>query len=239
MKNLLLLLICLPLFVFGQDAPEANLYEVVNIHVKKGQEKAFEAAVKAHNEKHHASGSKHAARLFYNINGPNGGTYAWILGPTNWTGMDTRPSDDKHNDDWNKVVDMVDHFESPHYWSFSEKLSNIVENESPAKRLIWTYDIKRGQRARWAELVGKVKQTYAEKRPNEHFWVVWNEFADTNAGNDAVIIFAFDKWSWLDRESNFSKDYEEVHGEGSWFTFMNQFRETIDGRVDFIRERID
>lgn len=239
MKNFLFVLLCLPMFAFSQEEPEANLFEVVNIYAKSGQEKALEAAVKAHNAKFHPEGGDHHARLFYNINGPAGGSYAWIMGPTSWTAMDSRPAKGDHDADWKKVTALVENFESPHYWSYSSELSNEVENVSPSKRLIWVYDIKWGQAKRWSELIGKVKQVYAEKRPAEPFWVLWNEFADAKAGMDAVIIFAFDKWSWMDRESTFSKQYEDVHGEGSWHHFMNEFGETVDGRVDFIRERID
>ena len=238
MKNLLFVLLFLPLIAFSQEEPPA-LFEVVNIHAKLGQEKALEAAVKAHNEKFHSEDGDYHARLFYNINGPSGGTYAWIMGPTSWTAMDNRPMEGDHDADWKKVTALAEKFESPHYWSYSSKLSNEVESVSPGKRLIWVYDIKRGQAKRWAELVGKIKQVYAEKRPTEPFWVLWNEFADKKAGRDAAIIFAFDSWSWMDRESTFSKQYEEVHGEGSWRHFMNEFPDTVDGRVDFIRERID
>jgi hypothetical protein len=239
MKKLLFVLLCFPLIVFSQEENKPNLFEVVTIHVKKGQEKAFEAAVKTHNTQFHPEGGAYRARLFYNMNGPTGGTYSWIMGPTTWTAMDSRPTEGSHDADWAKVEALVEKFESPTYWAFSNKLSQEIENSSPQKRLIWMYDIKRGQAARWSELVGKVKKVYEVKRPTEPFWVLWNEFADAGAGMDAAIIFAFDKWAWMDRESNFSKEYEEVHGEGTWHNFMNEFNETIDGRVDWLRERID
>jgi hypothetical protein len=227
------------MIAFSQDQVQANLFETVNIHVKPGQEKAFEAAVKAHNMKYHPEDGDYHGRLFYNINGPIGGAYSYIMGPTSWTAMDSRPTGSDHDNDWAKVVAMTEKIESPVYWSFSEVLSNEVENISPSKRMIWMYDLKNGQEARWAELVGKVKEVYKAKRPTEPFWVLWNEFANTEAGMDAVIIFAFDKWSWLDRKNNFAKEYEEVHGEGSWHTFLNAFSETVNGRVDWLRERVN
>lgn len=239
MKRLLFMLLCFPMIAVSQEDTQPNLFEVVNIHVKQGQEKAFEAAVKTHNKQFHPEGSEYRARLFYNINGPNGGTYAWIMGPTTWTAMDSRPAEGPHDADWAKVEAMVEEFETPNYWAFSDELSQVIENVSPAKRLIWVYDIKRGQSERWSELVGKVKKVYEAKRPTEPFWVVWNEFADSRGGMDAAIIFAFDKWSWMDRKSNFRKEYEEVHGEGSWHNFLNEFSDTVEGRVDWLRERID
>jgi hypothetical protein len=151
MKNLLFVLLFLPLIAFGQEQPQ-DLFETVNIHVKKGQEKALEAAVKAHNAKFHPEDGNFHARLFYNINGPSGGTYSWIMGPTSWTAMDSRPTDGDHDADWKKVTALVDKFDSPHYWKYSPKLSSDGGNASPAKRLIWIYDIKRGQAKRWSEV---------------------------------------------------------------------------------------
>jgi len=240
MKKLLFILLCLPLIAFSQEENKANLFEVVNITVKAGQEDAFEAAVKAHNMKFHPEGGQYRARLFYNMNGPDGGKYSWIMGPTSWTALDNRPGKGAHDDDWDSnVTTHVEKYESPTFWTYSEKLSHDVENVSPQKRLIWMYDIKRGQGARWSELVGKVKEVYEAKRPTELFWVVWNEFADSKAGMDAALIFAFDDWAWMDRNSNFGKEYEEVHGDGSWHNFLNEFTDTVDGRVDWLRRRVD
>jgi hypothetical protein len=239
MKKLLFILLCLPLMLFSQEEIQTNLFEVVNVHVKPGQQKAFEAAVKSHDMQFHPEGGVYRARLFYNLNGPNGGTYSWIMGPTNWTALDTRPGEGAHDTDWDKVTAFVESFESPTYWTYSDKLSQSIEGVSPQKRLIWMYDLKQGQGARWSELVGKVKEVYAAKRPTESFWVVWNEFADTKAGMDVAIIFAFDNWGWMDRNSNFGKDFEEVHGAGSWHNFLNEFSDTVDGRVDWLRSRVD
>ena len=228
----------LPLFCFSQTESAPNLYEVMDIKVKRGQEEAFEDAVKSHNALYHKADGLYNARLFYNINGPTGGHYTWVMGPTSYTAMDTRPGEGGHDDDWKNVDAFVESYGVPGYWSLSPKLSNIAEAATP-KRLIWMYDIKNGQGARWAELVGKIKQVYAEKRPTENFWVVWNDFADTNAGKDAVVIFPFEKWAWMDRQSKFYMDYEAVHGEGTWHHFLNEFNATINGRVDWLREIVD
>jgi hypothetical protein len=210
---------------------------VVNITVKAGQEDAFEAAVKAHNEMYHGEGL-YKARLAYELNGPDAGTYSWIMGPTNYTAMDSRPGKGAHDDDWAKVSAFVEEFGAPTYWSLDRELSSL-QSTTGQKRVIWMYDIKSGQGSRWAELVGKVKKVYTEKRPTETFIVVWNEFADTKAGRDAAVIFGFDKWAWLDRDANFGADYEAVHGAGSWHNFLNEFNDTIDGRVDWMRSFVE
>ena len=239
MKKLVLLLLFLPVALFAQEEDPASLFQVVDLKVKKGMEDAFEAAVKSHNEQFHGADGLYAARLFYNINGPSGGMYTWVMGPTTYTALDDRPSGDEHDDNWGKVEEYVEEMGTPGFWNYDHKLSQWNAEMPNTKRLIWVYDIKRGQGKRWAQLVGQVKEVYEEKRADETFIVVWNDFADTHKGYDVAIIFAFDKWAWMDRESNFSKDYEEVHGEGSWRHFLNEFNDTINGRVDWLRTMVE
>lgn len=239
MKKILLILLCLPLLSPGQDDKTPALYEVVNMEVKTGMEDAFEAAVKAHNQKFHSADGAYDAALFYNINGPNGGTYAWIMGPTSFTALDNRPGKGAHDEDWKKVTAMVENFHSPTYWSEDSKLSHIVPNDANVKSVVWIYDVKMGHTDKFKELMATVKEVYDKKRPTESMGVYWNEFSDTKAGLDVAIVFPFAKWAWMDREGTFKKQYEELNGEGSMEKFLADFRETINGRVDWMRELID
>lgn len=238
MKNFLLVLLCLPLIAFSQEKPEAKLFEVVTIYPKSGKNQAMEKAIKAHNEKYHPEGDHHA-ELYYNINGPDGGSYAWIMGPTSWTAMDNRPVKGDHDASWAKIEEMTRWIQSPGYWEYSSELSHENGEAIGGKRLIWVYDIKQMHQRRWGELVAQVKMVYAEKRPTQPFLVYWNEFATGNEGRDAAVIFPFENWSWLDRDSKFSKDFEAVHGEETWDYFIDEFLKTVESRVDIIRERID
>ena len=237
MKNLLFLFLLLPLLMWGQADPP-SLFEVVHMKVKAGQEKAFEAVVKSHNAQFHGEGA-HQASLHYNLNGPFGGMYTWVMGPTNYAGLDNRPAEGAHDADWSKVNEFVETFDSPTYWSVDTKLTKSIDESNNPKRLIWMYDIKKGQSSRWAELVGKVKEVYEKTRPDESFTVVWNEFSDTEKGYDAVILFSMDKWGKLDRQRDFSKEYEQVHGPNTWHNFLNDINDTVKGRIDWMRDRID
>jgi hypothetical protein len=239
MKNLVFVLLFLPLMAFSQEESKDNLFEVVNIYAKAGQKKALETAVKEHNEKYHSEDGDYHATLYYNINGPNGGSYAWIMGPSSWSAMDNRPTNDEHDADWAKIEELTRWIESPTYWKYSDRLSHDNGEASSSKRLIWMYNIKKMQGRRWAELVEKVKKVYEEKRPDQPFWVCWNEFANGSDGMDAAIIFPFENWSWMDRDGKFSEDFEAVHGENSWDYFIDEFVATVEERVDVIRERIE
>ena len=239
MKNLLLIFCLLPVFLLAQEDNPPTLFEVVRFKVKQGQEKQFEAAVKAHNAKYHGEGM-HRARLTFNVNGPYGGMYNWVMGPTNFTALDSRPAEGAHDEDWAKTV--TPHVESampPTYWSSDASISNTVFNPDNDKALVWVYDLKTGQGARFAELMKKIKKVYEEKRPTESYSVVWNQFAHTKAGMDAAIIWSFDKWAWMDDQRRFSEDYEAVHGKGTWHNFLNEFQDVSKGRVDWLRTRVD
>lgn len=237
MKKLLVALLLCPLMAFSQEADQPSLYEVVNIKVKAGEEKAFEDAVKAHDAKFHAA-DPYKARLFFNINGPSGGSYSWIMGPMNYAAMENRPGEGEHDDDWDSVMTHAKGAQSPTYWSLDRELSHMAEGDN-SKRVIWMYDIKQGQSKRWGELIGQVKEVYEKKRPTEPLYVVWNEFANTKAGMDAAVIFPFEEWSWMDRKSTFPKLYEELNGAGSWHHFLNEFSKTVDGRVDWMRYQVN
>lgn len=223
----------IPNFLSAQTEGQ-SLYEVVRIKVKKGQEKAFEAAVKAHNDEFHGDGM-HRARLAFNINGPYGNMYSWIMGPTNYAAMDSRPSGDSHDEDWSAVSEFIEEFQPPTYWSLDPKLSHSVDNDSADKDLIWVYDIKNGEYDRWAELVERVKEVYVKKLPTESFRVCWNEFSDTNKGHDVAVLFGLQTWGELDLDRDFGKLYEEVHGPKTWNNFLNDFRATVNARVDWLR----
>lgn len=239
MKNLLIIFLLFPVLLSAQSNSAATLFEVVNLEIKPGQEKAFEAAVKKHNTKFHADGSLHDASLFYNVNGPSGGQYAWIMGPTNFAAMDSRPTGGDHDTDWAEVSEHIAAAGSPTYWQAAGDLSAVGTQSDTKKSLVWIYDLKSGKTDRWVELVLKVKKVYETQRPAESMMVYWNQFADTKAGQDVALVFSFDKWAWLDRESTFNKDFETVHGEGTWSSFLTELRECVHGRVDFLREQVD
>ena len=236
MKRILFALFCLPIFMFGQDS-SPNMYEAITMKVKRGMDDKFVEAVKLHNEKYHTDSLYHA-NLAYNISGPRGGTYTWIMGPTNWSGMDARPGKGEHDEDWKNVDQYVESYTPPSYWTYSEKLSHRVPGQQLNKRLIWAYNIKRGKGARWSELVERVKKVYEEKLPDESFWVVWNNLSAGKDGFDAILIFGFEKWGTLDRERDFGDLYEEVHGNATWHTFLNEFNDTVEERVDWTREMV-
>ena len=239
MKNLLFLLLLIPFLTFGQTTKTPGLFEVVYLKIKPGQEKNFEAAVLKHNLQYHKTGTPHNASVHYIVNGRYGGQYSWIMGPTHFGAMDDRPADDAHDTDWAKVNAFVESATSASYWQEDEKLTAKGPDKRTAKSMLWIFDIKEGKGDRWEELVAKVKKVYDAKRPEESMYVYWNEFTDTKVGEDAAVVFTFDKWGWLDRESKFNEAYEEVHGKDTWDYFLKEFNACVAGTFEFLRERVE
>ena len=239
MKNLLFLLLLAPFLMFGQTPSDPGLFEVVYLKIKLGQEKAFEAAVKKHNLAYHKTGTLHNASVHYIVNGTYGGHYSWVMGPTHFGAMDDRPMDEAHDKDWAKVNEYVESISPATYWQEDEKLTSPGPDERTSKSLVWIFDIKEGKADRWKELVSKVQEVYVAKRPDESMYVYWNRFENTKEGQDAAVVFTFNKWGWLDRDTKFNEAYEAVHGKDTWDYFLEEFNACVAGRFEFMRERVE
>ena len=68
---------------------------------------------------------------------------------------------------------------------------------------------------------------YTEKFPTHAYGVYWNEFPSSADGRDLSVGWFFDKYSWLSEDTGFDKKYDEVHGAGSWDTFLKEWGELI------------
>ena len=44
-----------------------------------------------------------------------------------------------------------------------------------------------------------------------------------------VVVWFFDKWAWMGEDDDFEGKFEEVHGEGSWDRWMNDWIGATNG----------
>jgi hypothetical protein len=80
-------------------------------------------------------------------------------------------------------------------------------------------------------MLEKVVEVYNENN-YEHSFSVYTSRFDSNDGEDVVLEWQFEKWAWFDREEKFRNDFEEVHGEGSWWKFMEDYRDCVESSFD-------
>ena len=85
--------------------------------------------------------------------------------------------------------------------------------------------------------VKKITEVYRKKSYTKTFEVYWNQF-ESKDGRDAVIETNFEKWAFLDEDDEFVKDYEEIHGEGSYRLAIEEYRDVVKGVEDELSEII-
>ncbi|MCW5517004.1 hypothetical protein [Muriicola sp. Z0-33] len=228
MKKLLFAMLLMPLLMVSQSN-EALVLENVMLTVQPDKIAEFEAGLAAHNNKFHAEGP-YGARVYNVQNGKNAGKYMLIMGPLPWSAMDGRPSTQEHSDDNNKNVSAYLTSEvEVNYMKMHPELSNFSKDFEINKVSVFMIDIKRFKNGDFMEkVIKKVAKVYKEKMPDQIYGVYSNEMNNMD-GMDFGWVEFFESSSWMAREDKFAQYFEEVHGAGSFQTFIADVEATTDG----------
>jgi len=231
-KTLLMLMLVMgsALMVFSQT--DYKMWETIYLVPKKGHEADLKKGLADHNKKYHNSGP-YTAHVWSVISGKHEGQYLWAMGPCTFTDLDSAPvGGDDHDTDWEKnVAAYCEDIHEIKYWRLNEKVSYSPE-QAPGGKVLWsTFDIKGYEMYRFNEMMEKVKEVYDTKKYSHGFSVYTSQF-DSGDGEDVVLEWQFSNWSWFDRDQKFKEDYEEVHGEGSWWKFIEEWREVAEKSFD-------
>lgn len=237
MKRLLFLGL-ISLFLVSAEAQESYvMYETMYMKPKTNMAESFNTAMTAHNKKFHAKGES-GVRIFYVVNGPFEGQYVWVMGPLTYTGLDSRPTDKAHDDDWNKVMLSMDEVSLVEYWKQSkDQTYNPAGSEKYQKRLIRVFDIKDGHGKEFEELLGKSMAVVKKQGLPYSMNVYWNEF-ETNTGRDCAVVYGFDKYAIFDKDMGFVKAFEEMHGENSWTNHFQRMKDNTNSMIEELRELV-
>lgn len=231
MRKLLYTLLLLPFLVGAQDYQEPVVLQNVMLTVAPGHTKAFEEGLAAHNKKFHKEGPYQA--MVYSINsGENAGKYMWNMGPLPWSAMDSRPAEDNgHDADWDtKVVPHLTGDVDVNYWRTHPDLSDFSKDFTLKNLSVFMIDVKPFKDMDFMnKVVKKVHKVYSEKMPEQRRGVYTNELGSTD-GLDFAWVDFFDSMAWMGREDKFLQQFEEVHGEGSFATFLADVQATTNGQ---------
>jgi len=182
----------------------------------------FKKGLAAHNKKYHAT-DPYKASVWTDITGPTSGYYYWFMGPTTWTQMDARPGAGEHQLDWDKnVTPYVESYGEVTYWRMNKDVNYTPEGGTSTftkSRGRFTY-IKPGQMDRFIEQMKKVIAVYKHQKSAASSYLAVRQGA--SAGPHVVMYTDFANWAWFDNTSNFQKDYETVHGQGSYAKFIDE-----------------
>lgn len=206
------------------------MVEITYMMPKIGMEKAFVNSVKEHNNLYHKEGP-FQAHLDNILTSNEAGWYVWIMGPCMFTDLDNRPDDDAHTDHWtNTVAPNVKKYGRSEYWRYNEKLSYKFNDAIPKYENVWIVDLKRGDYYRFKALMKKIAEAY-KKKNDDSIYVYDNQF-NAGDGRDVAIIWGFNSWAELDDEDGgIKKQYEEMHGEGSWTNLLEEWEEITESIV--------
>jgi hypothetical protein len=239
----ILLLIAFAGFVTAlsaQTAPPKKAYQIYQtqyIKPKHGKETQFEAAVKAHNAKFHATGP-HSARLSVITTGSGSdGWYVWAMGPFMYPDLDHAPAGEKtHDDDWTNNIDpLVDQYGETTNWKLDEDISITPADYKPENIDVWTMDVKPGMRAKFADNLKMMAAVWKAKKYPYSFRVFNNDLFSSN-GKDVSIVYSFKNYTEFDMDFKFKEDYESINGAGSWQKFWDTWNECTSSTDEHFRK---
>ncbi|HMB63668.1 MAG TPA: hypothetical protein VKN36_11385 [Eudoraea sp.] len=231
MKKLMYAFLLLPALVHAQEYQEHLVIQNVMLTVEKGHIEAFEKGVAAHNKKFHAEGP-YQSSVFSISSGKNAGKYIWNMGPLPWSAMDGRPGKENgHDADWD--ANVVPHLTAEvdvNYWRFHPNFSDFSKDFTLKNLSVYMIDIKRSKQMDFMnKVIQKVHQVYSEKLPGQRRGVYTNELGNKD-GLDFAWVDFFDSLSWMGQEDKFPQQFEEVHGTGSFTSFLADVEATTDGQ---------
>lgn len=237
MKKTFLLLVAIISYagvMFGQA--DYQMIEIMYLKPQPGKMKELTKGMGEHNKKFHSAEGPYGASVWSCDLGLHYGQLAWVMGPCTFTDLDGRPSGKEHDDDWNANVEPYMESTGMEYWRFDKDHSYLPANFKPGTKLVWTvYDIKPFEGYRFKAMCDNIVEVYKAKNYTFNFQVFWNQF-DSKEGRDAAIEVDFEKWAFLDRDDNFKKDYEEVHGEGSFQHLLDEYKDVVISANDELIE---
>ncbi|MBL7871664.1 MAG: hypothetical protein JNM78_08650 [Cyclobacteriaceae bacterium] len=228
MKKQLFLMAVLAMLCSAAGAQTDYLqFGVLNITPKIDKVDLFKKGILAHNKKYHAA-APYKANVAAIITGPNSGDFVWVMGPTTWTQLDGAPGEGEHNLDWDKnVTPYCESIGEYSYWRDYKDARYDAEGSATFKKSSMRANrVYPGQMDRYLEQMKKVAEVYKKKKYTGSFSVATIVGATT--GINAVSFSSFAKWSWFDRGTVFSKDFEEVHGAGTWVRFLEEIDLCVD-----------
>jgi hypothetical protein len=195
-------------------------WETSYVKPKAGHIDMFEKAVADHAKKYHST-DPYKMWVFSVSTGPHSGYYFIALGPATFTQLDSRPSGDEHNADWqNNVLSHVESETETIYWRQDKDYTYTPEGSAGFNKSRFRFNtIVPGESERYKNLLGQILEVQKAKKYTHAWNVYWRHGVST--GPHVVTEINFPNWAYLDVPSNFRKDFEEVHGEGSYDRFLD------------------
>lgn len=228
MKNLMITL-CLLTWASSSGWAQTDYlqWECGYTKPKNGQAEMYKKGFAAHAKKYHAA-DPYKVFIWDVLTGPHSGEYFVALGPATFTQLDNRPSSAEHDADWRTNVGAyVESEGESSYWRLDKDLNLRPEGSDNFGKSRFRYvTLNPGESDRYTEALKKV---YAVVKAKNYggTWSVYRRYG-LSTGPHVCIEMSFPNWAYLDAPVSFIKDYEEIHGEGSYDRFLDEIAIAVD-----------
>ncbi|TBN05597.1 hypothetical protein EYD45_04800 [Hyunsoonleella flava] len=221
------------------DSQDYTMFESIMLTPDYKDLKTLGDNMRSHNAKYHKDGAHRA--IVYNIStGPNAGSFIWMMGPTTYTHLDTRPSDDGHDEDWrDNVMPFIKKIETVEFWRMDDKLSNLEMMDGDISKtpviFVRYHEIKNGEIPGALQFLDYVSKTIKAMDGDNPWGVYVNEFRQGDLGRHIATVGFMKNWAEMDEESNnFKGTFEKVHGKEKWEFFLDLGEESFSNSWDEI-----
>ena len=224
-----------PLGVAGQDYVQ---YETQYLRVLPGHSADFEEALAEHNQRFHADGA-YTDYVDFIVNGPRSGQMLWIMGPSTFSDLDGRPSDEAHGSDWSREVLAHAETNLTEYWRRNERLSSPRPSTDATVRPL--------QRTRFFDVADNAlfEKTQEQieavtSRMGLEGRMFYRRQFGSQDGRDWILVTSHENWAELDATgaSSFQETFVEVHGLAAWSLYLDERAAAVSGVQDEWRRRV-
>jgi len=158
-----------------------------------------------------------------------------------FTQMEGRPAGKEHDADWAKVMEHVESTGESVYWRASKDIHYAPAGSEAFSALRWRYStVKPDQQDRFKDLLEMVEKVFETKKLGAGFMAYWKYGA--SQGPHVCTELSMPGMKYFDREDTWKKDFEEVHGEGSYDRYIEDLNICVDRTKtydEFVKFRAD
>lgn len=234
----MLFAVCIFGMVFTVSAQDKSyeMFESITLVPDNTKLKVLSENMRKHNQKYHNNGP-HQAYVYNIATGPDFGKIVWEMGPLNFSHLDSRPSDDGHDEDWrDNVLPYVKKMENREYWKKNEEVS--VDSSNPDKQPNYLYiryfNVVKNEGHNIDRLFKQVGATF-KAMEGDNPWSMWdNIFRQGAAGRHIATVTQFDNWAEMDVDLKFKSTFISIHGESEWNVFQENMNDSFSNSWDEI-----
>ncbi|WP_242085427.1 hypothetical protein [Aestuariivivens sediminis] len=195
--------------------------------------------MRSHNETYHKDGPFKAA--VYTIStGPNSGSMVWMMGPTTYTHLDSRPSNNGHDEDWrDNVMPYIKKIHTTEYWKMDGKLSNtaMLDGDNSKYPIVFVRygEVEDDHGYSMNTFFEMISETVKAMEGENPWGLYYNEFRQGNLGRHVASVSFLKNWAELDDDSvSFKETFNSTIGEDKWQNFIDMSNSIFSNTWDEI-----